>query len=58
VVHIELGWNRLNEVSAAHGDDAKASAQDLQFLDGPNQVISAVKKSSLKAFGRLDVTIS
>lgn len=29
VIHIELSWNRLNEVSAADRDDAKASAKCL-----------------------------
>lgn len=29
VIHIELGWNRLNEVRAAHRDDAEAGAKGL-----------------------------
>lgn len=27
VIHIKLSWDRLNEVSAAHRDDAEASAK-------------------------------
>ena len=55
VIHIKLSWNRLNEVSAAHRDDAEASAQCLQFLDGPDQVVSEVRKSCLKTLGRPDL---
>ena len=29
VIHIEFSWNRLNEVSATHRDDAEASAKCL-----------------------------
>lgn len=52
VIHVELSWNRLDEVSAAHGDDAKASAQCFQLLDGSDQVVSGVRKSTLKTLGR------
>lgn len=57
MIHIELSWNRLNEVSAAHGDDAKASAQRFQLLDGPDQVVSGVRKSSFKTLGRSGLTL-
>lgn len=51
VVHIELGWNRLNEVGATHGDDAEASAEGLQLLDGPDEVVSEARKSCLNTSG-------
>lgn len=54
VVHVELSRDGLNEVGAAHGDDAEASAQRLQFLDGPDQVISEGRKSRLKTPGTAD----
>lgn len=57
MIHIELSWNRLNEVSAAHGDDAKASAQRFQLLDGPDQVVSGVRKSNFKTLGRSGLTL-
>lgn len=56
VIHIELSWNRLNEVSASHRDDAESSAQCFQLLDGPDQVVSEVSKSSLKILGKLGLT--
>lgn len=45
MVHVELGWDGLDEVGATHGDDAKASTERLQFLDGPDEVVSGVGKS-------------
>jgi hypothetical protein len=57
VIHIELSGNRLDEVSASHRDDAESSAQGFQLLDGPDQVVSEVSKSSLKTLGKSGLTL-
>lgn len=56
MIHIEFSWDRLNEVSATNRDDAKASAEGLELLDGPDEVVSGVRKSNLKPLCRSGLT--
>lgn len=52
MIHVQFGGYRLDQVRSPDRDDPKAAPQDLQFLDGPQEIIPAEQRDMYQAVRR------